>query len=118
MKYYGYVENSLGELALFAEGLSYKEVQQELTPLLDSGFPKQRIRILHAGSPKHTMGHFYIIFRCSDGKAKEYSIHTTNARHEFMIASEMLIDRQFAFVTSVELQDLRRHTICRTELKV
>lgn len=116
MKYYVLIQNSLGELSLFAEASSRDEAQRELAPLIAAGFPKTRTKVLRAGSEPSLITQWHLVFTTGNGETQEYSIHTADGRREFLLAAEMICRRQLKTVTAVELQDNIYKTICRAEL--
>ena len=116
MKYYGFIKNNLGELVLFTEAFSRIEVETELATLTAAGFPKERTLIVSTKSAKVTVLHAFINFVTADGEVVEYSIHSTDIRHEFLVAAELICRRQFNRIVAAELRDNTQHLLCRVEL--
>ena len=116
MKYYGFIKNSLGELVLFTEAFSRIEVETELATLTDAGFPKERTLIVSTRNSKVSIAHAFINFVTADGEVVEYSIHSTDIRHEFLVAAELICRRQFNRIMAAELRDNTQHLLCRVEL--
>lgn len=116
MKYYGFITNSLGERVLFTEALSRIEVETELNALIAAGFPKERTKILRAGLGKGNPQHAFINFVTAEGEVYEYSIHSMDIRHEFLVAAEMICRRNFTRIVAAELCDFRHVSLCKVQL--
>lgn len=116
MKYYGFIKNSLGELVLFTEAFSRIEVETELATLTTAGFPQERTLIVSTKSGKVNFTHAFINFIDVDGNVTEYSIHSRDVRHEFLVAAELICRKQFTRIVAAVLCDGLQRPMCRVEL--